>query len=395
MVASRHGAWLGSGTRPPHARSGWLCLCLVWLFVPASVSADFLSANQASPIPDNHYLIGTRVQVDGPVRGDLLAAGGEVRVESRVDGDVMVAGGSVALRGPVGGDVRAAGGEVLVDGAVGGELLAAGGSVTLPADTVIGGRAWLSGGHVEVSGSVRGPLEVTAGSVRLAGRVAGDVDITAQEVEVAPGARVDGRLRYRSAEPARIDPRAQIAGGVERLALPTPDTGPWVRTGVSVLKILSFVGVVLLGVVVLLLLPQASLNAARFTTSAPLKSLLFGFALLVSAPVAALLLMISIIGLPLAFALLAIYVLALMLAWITAALALGDLGARALRRTRPSRYAPWLAFAGGLLLLWLLGYVPIVGGIVRFIALLLGLGAWALYLYPWLAGRASAAAGPV
>jgi cytoskeletal protein CcmA (bactofilin family) len=324
----------------------------------------------------------------------LLAAGGEVRIESRVAGDAMVAGGSVTLHGPVAGDVRAAGGEVLISDNVGGELAAAGGNVSVPAQTVVGGRAWLSGGHVELAGRVRGPLHVMAGSVRLAGAVEGDVEVTAQEVEVAPGARIDGRLRYRSAGPARIDPSAQIAGGVERLTLPKPDTGPWVQTGLSVLKVLFFLGVVLLGLVVLLLLPRPSLDAARTTRSEPLKSLLFGFALLVSVPIAALLLMISIIGLPLAFALLALYALALLLSWITAALALGDLGLRALQPAMPSRHALLLAFAGGLLLLWLLGYVPIVGGIVRFIALLLGLGAWAVYLYRWLGGRAGPTVGP-
>ncbi len=393
MVASRPSAWLGHiGMRPPHARTRVRCLFLISLFVPASLSAKLLpTASNLSP--DNRYLAGARVQVDVPVRGDLLAAGGEVRTESPVEGDAMVAGGSVMLRGPVGGDVRAAGGEVFVNSNVGGELAVAGGRVTVPARTMIGGRAWLSGGHVELAGRVRGPVKLAAGSVRLTGAVGGDVDITAQEVEVGPGARIDGRLRYRSAGPARIDPGAQIVGGVERLALPKPDAGPWVQTGLSALKVLSFLGVVLLGVVVLLLSPQPALNAARTTRSEPLKSLLFGFALLVSVPIAALLLMISIIGLPLAFALLALYTLALLLAWITAALAVGDLGLRALRRAPPPRYVLLLAFAGGLLLLWLLGYVPIVGGIARFIALLLGLGAWAVYLYRWLGGRAGPAVG--
>ncbi len=393
MGASRHGAWLGHSGTPPRATARGPWPCLAWLFLPVSLSADLLpTANPQLPVPDNRYIAGARVQVDAPVRGDLLAAGGEVRVESRIDGDAMVAGGSVSLRGPVRGDVRAAGGEVTVGGEVGGELAAAGGNVSVPARTVIGGRAWLSGGRVELEGDLRGPLKVAAGSVRLAGAVAGDVDITAQEVEVASGARIAGRLRYRSGQAARIDPGAQIAGGVERATIPVPETAPLVQTGFSVLKILSFLGVVLLGVVVLLLLPQASLNAARTARSDPLKCLLFGFALLVSAPIAALLLMITIIGLPLAFALLALYVLALMLAWITAALAMGDLGLRALR-AMPSRHALLLAFAGGLLLLWLLGYVPIVGGIVRFIALLLAFGAWAVYLYRWIDGRAGPAVG--
>lgn len=393
MIASRDGAWLGHpGGWLPRVRACWPCLFLVSLFVPAPLSADSLPATNDRP-SDNRYIAGARVQVDAPVRGDLLAAGGEVRVESRVAGDIMVAGGSVSLRAPVGGDVRAAGGEVIIGGDVGGELAVAGGAVTVPAPTAIGNRAWLSGGHVELEGSVRGPLKVAAGSVRLAGTVAGDVDVTAQSIEVAAGARIDGRLRYRSGEPARIDPGARIVGGVERLALPAPEAGPWVQTGLSVLKVLSFLGVVLLGVVVLLLLPQPSLNAARTTHREPLKSLLFGFALLVSVPIAALLLMVSIIGLPLAFALLALYVLALMLAWITAALALGDLGMRVARRPPPPRWVLLLAFAAGLVLLWLLGYVPIVGGIVRFIALLLGLGAWAVYLYRWLGGRAGPAVG--
>lgn len=393
MGASRHGAWLDPWGNLPRASAGWSRYCLAWLFLPAALSADLLPTGAAqAPVPDNRYIAGARVYVDTPVPGDLLAAGGEVRVESRVAGDAMVAGGRVSLRGPVRGDLRVVGGEVTVEGDVGGELAAAGGSIVVPAQTSIGGRTWLSGGRVELVGGVRGPLRVAAGSVRLVGAVAGDVEITARDIEVAPGARIEGRLRYRSGAPARIDPGAWIAGGVERLAPPTPDTGAWARAGISVLKILFFFGVIALGAVVLLLLPRASLDAARTTVSDPLKSLLFGFALLVSVPIAALLLMISVIGLPLAFALLALYVLALMLAWVTAALAVGDLGLLALRRS-PSRGVLLLAFTAGLLLLWLLGYVPIVGGVVRFIALVLGFGAWAVHLYRWLGGRAQPVAG--
>ena len=102
-----------------------------------------------------------------------------------------------------------------------------------------------------------------------------------------------------------------------------------------------------------------------------------GFVVLVCVPVLIVVLLITIIGIPLALILLPLYVALLFLGWITVALFLGRKGLGLARpaATSASRWPNLLAFLLAVIALWLLGQVPFIGGWVKFVALLLGMGA--------------------
>jgi hypothetical protein len=103
----------------------------------------------------------------------------------------------------------------------------------------------------------------------------------------------------------------------------------------------------------------------------PWGSLLWGLVVLIVTPVALAILAVTIIGIPLALIGVAIYVIEIYLAKIFTALAIGDLAADPLKIS-DNRY---LRLAVGLVIYFALGALPIVGGFVRFVGLLFGLGA--------------------
>jgi len=73
-----------------------------------------------------------------------------------------------------------------------------------------------------------------------------------------------------------------------------------------------------------------------------------------------------------------LYLVLLFLGWVTAALFLAGRGLAALRPGRPvTRGWQLLALLGGLVMLWLLRQIPVVGGLIGFVALLAGIGALA------------------
>jgi hypothetical protein len=121
-----------------------------------------------------------------------------------------------------------------------------------------------------------------------------------------------------------------------------------------------------------------------------MQSLGLGLAILVCVPFVAIVLLITIIGIPLALLLVSLYLLVLFLGWVTTALFLAQRGLQALR---PGRMATrgWqlVALLLGLVALWLLRQIPLVGGLIGFIALLAGVGAltWSAFN-----GRRAAAA---
>jgi hypothetical protein len=345
-------------------------------------------AVRRGPIADDLYVAGREVDVDAEVRGDVIAAGGRVTVGRAVRGDVNAAGGTVRLVGRVADDARVAGGEVTIEAQVADDLVAAGGRVRLAPGASVGGRVRVAGGEVDLAGRAGRDVLAAAGTLRIGGQVAGDVQAAAGDIVVLPGARIAGRFDYWSARPARIDPSARIDGPITQHQ---PEVGERAaraaRQAGTAARIVAFLGLLVAGVVLYLLLPRFTVAAAATIGSDPWKSLGLGFALLVATPVAVVLLLVTVIGIPLGLALLALYFVLLLVGFLMAAFFLSDLGLRAVHwRTPPSGGMRLLFFLAALVVLWLVRLVPFLGGWVLFVALLLGVGAWTVRTYRAWAG---------
>jgi branched-chain amino acid transport system permease protein len=389
------GGLVGLARRVARRRAGAALGCALALALsPASALATEAAGGavvRRGALPDDLYVAGRDVEVDAEVRGDVLAAGGRVRIGRSVTGDVMAAGGEVVVLGRVADDARLAGGTVAVDAVVAGDLIAAGGRVRVGPDAAIGGRARLGGGEVLVAGRLARGLKVAAGTLRIAGAVDGDVDVVADSVEVLPAARISGDLTYRSPAPARIDPSARVAGSVTHHEADWRDRARQARRAAGLAGRLAFwLGLAAAGALFLLLFPRFAVAAARTVASDPGKSLGLGFALLVATPVAALLLLITVVGVPLGLALFALYPVALLAGLLVAVLFLGDSGARLARRPRLATGWRFVTYLLALLGLALVMLVPAVGAVTLALALVTGLGALVLAAYRVYAGRPAA-----
>jgi cytoskeletal protein CcmA (bactofilin family) len=358
-------------------------LALVAGAAPAIGQEAALHLVKSGTFAEDLYLAGARIEFRGEVDGDLAAAARHVSIEGLVRGDVAAAAGSVSVTGRVLDDVRVAGQLVVLAGEIGDGLLAAGEVVRITGPTRVGGSAWILGRRVDVSGQVRRELRVAAVRVRIEGTVEGDVYLAGRDIEILPTARITGSLTYWSGQEARIAPEARIAGRVIQHQPKFFDRAGRVLAVLGVVtRVLVVVNLFVSGVVLFLLFPRFTVAAARTVERRPWASLGTGLAVLVLTPLAALLLALTVIAIPLALALAALYVLALLLGFITAAFALGDLGARIFRRGarqgRRGRVA-WLALA--VLALALVRFVPVAGPLVLLVTLALGVGAWTLRLY--------------
>lgn len=330
-------------------------------------------------VRDDLYVAGGTVSVRGPVDGDVAAAGGTVLLEGPTSGGVLATGGTVRIRGRVGRAVRAAGGTVSVDAAVGTDAVLAGGLVALERGARAGRDVVAAGGTVHLLGEVGRRARLAGGTVFIGGSVGGDVEVDADRVVVLPEARIAGRLRYRSAEPADVRPGAQVRGGVvqETVARPPrvlPGRGrfPWVRWAVEALWLLT------LGVVAQVVLPRASARVSE-ETARPGQSLLAGFVLLVTVPVAVVLLLLTVVGIPLGLFAFGLYAATLYLGQVFTGRWVGEGLLKRILRT--STVSPYAATAVGVLVLVALFTLPWVGWIVRTGAALLGFGAIWLVAY--------------
>jgi cytoskeletal protein CcmA (bactofilin family) len=355
-----------------------LALCLV----AAGCNIQRHDDSVSKQVGADYFGVGGSLNLTDPTAGDAFLAGGRVSTAAEVKGDLVAAGGEVSIGGGIGDDLYAAGGEVQVDAVVTGNARLAGGDVAIGPATVIGGALTASGGRVRFEGNARERLHASGGSVFIDGTVQGDAEVEAEQIEIGPNTRITGKLVAHTSRAPEIPAGAQILGGVEFHAaevghvISDSDAQNLRTVAHGVGSFFWVLGVFVAGTLFMLIFPAYSARAAQWIGQEPLRSLGLGFVILVSLPVLFVLLLITIIGIPLALIVAMLYGLLLFLGWVTAALFVAQKLLGFLRSGAPVTLG-WklLALFLAVLGLWLLGFVPIVGGWIRFAALLLGIGA--------------------
>ena len=359
-----------------------LLIALASVTVPVQVQAqdnkgrDLVTVDLGS----DHFAAGQNVTVAKPVAGDLLAAGREVVLDARIGGDAAAAGGTVRLNGNISDNSYAAGGQVFVNGTISRNARLAGGQVEMAPSSRIEGGASIAAGRARLNGSIGGYLQATGGSLYIDGPVGGDVDAAARQIELGPNARISGKLRYCSRGTLKQDAGAQVLGGIEQLPF---EVGTPRSVGRGIARVAFWfwtVGLMLLVAILLLLLPSFG-NVMAMLESRPGTSALLGFAMLVCIPIASLILLITLIGAPLAFLSMAAYFVLLTVGYLAAAAVVGDVLLKRLRLGKAAT-ARWriAAAIGGIFIIALLGRIPVLGGLIVFVALIMGVGAVGLQM---------------
>lgn len=176
-------------------------------------SGENYTLERDATLEDNLYVAGSAVFIDGTVAGDLLAAGGEVTVNGPVGEDAMLAGGRVSVGTDVGGDVRAVGGEVTLTGSVGGDAALAGGTLRIEASTEVAGDLVVVADVLVVDGVVKGDLMGHVRVLTLNGRVEGDTSLSVREsVALTDTAYIGGNFAYHAPREATRSEQAIVGG---------------------------------------------------------------------------------------------------------------------------------------------------------------------------------------
>ena len=311
---------------------------------------------------------GGTVRIDGRVDGDLVASGGQVIVAGTVTGDMLVGAGSTTISGAVGGDLRAAAGQARIEGRIGEDVALGAGQATVARGAQIGGDLIFGTGRMQMDGTVTGSVLGSTGNYTRGGSVGGSQRVNVQQPE-------------EQQEPTLAD------------------------RAVDALR--RYVSILVVGVLLLWLLPRILRGAADAARGRPLVSLGVGLLGFVAAIVTVVLVVLATVlvavvlgllglgsltgvtvfgGLLVAAIIVFLFVLAVAFAaQATVGLALGRLLLRGEDRSFRSRLG---ALALGVLLVVLVAAIPLVGGWLEALLVLLGLGALLLMARPsrrWLA----------
>jgi hypothetical protein len=283
------------------------------------------------------------------------------------------------VQGIVEGDVTLAGVRITVEAEIAGDLVLAGGSVGIGAATRVARNAFVFADAIAMGGSYAQRVWAVGNEVVLDATSAGDVSVAAARVVVGPNARIGGRLEIWSAEPAEIDPRARIAGGVVQNAGGATNAVEALMGAIgTILRWAYNVALVLAAAGLAAFAPGFLSASAEGIRRHPFAALLWGAALGAGVPVLALFAAITLVGIPFAGSLILGFALALALGYVVSAAFVGSLALRLVRRG-DAPAAGWriAAVLFGLVALAGLSHIPVAGGPVPWAAFAFGLGALA------------------
>jgi len=358
---------------------------ITFLLVPSAQAAILKEGNNVTissdeAINDNYYVGAGSITVDGTINGDIVASGGYVTISGKINGDVIVAGGMVDISGEIRDSLRVAGGNIDLGGKTGGDALVFGGNLDFEKGAQVGKDLVIGVGSANLAGDVKRDIKGGGGNIQLFGDVGRHVKIQAQDLSLSSGATINGDLTYTSPEKANIKGGAEVKGKVtHKFPKRRAAAKPWALfLGSVVWFIFSLLATIVVGIILVVVFPRTTSQVVEAMASSPWLSLGLGFAVLILVPIAATIIAFTLIGMPLSLIIFTIYGLALYFSKIFVGIMAGKIILRSLVKEREVHLI--LCLLLGYTLIALLGNIPLLGFLARFVYLLFGLGAMALAL---------------
>jgi cytoskeletal protein CcmA (bactofilin family) len=329
-------------------------------------------------VDDDLYVAAESIIIDGTINGDLWAAGNTITVNGIVNGSVMAAGRIVNINGDVTHAVRAVAETININGDVGGDVMAGSGKVNIASTTTIGGDLLFGANAASIDGSIEGNIKGNGSEVTISNRVNGNVELEVESLTILSTADIGGDLNYTSEEEADIQSGAQIAGAtthkLPEVKKERTKAFPFVLFFGALGKVMSFLMALVTGLVIIFLAPRRLTSIAEAIGSRPGPSAGWGALIVFVAPLAALLVCFTIIGIPVGLIALALYGIALYLAQIPVGLFIGRWIIGRFRVVEGKAIMVG-ALAIGLAILKLLSLIPYFGFVVGLAVVIFGLGA--------------------
>jgi cytoskeletal protein CcmA (bactofilin family) len=353
--------------------------CTVLALPPAASATEFRrgqspEVGKDETIKGDVYLSGERVRVEGTVDGDVYAAGKDIDIDGHVTGDVISAGRYLRIRGTVDGNVRSCGNTAVISGTLGKNIMWFGDSVTVDSTGKVGGGVTMFGGTLAMDGHLSRDILFFGDEINLNGSVGGGIRQKGHTLIIGANARVQGPIHFEGDKPADVSPSAKLSSPVEFKHM---ERKKEYREGkYYIWQVIFAAAFILFGLVLFALMPKFSEDAVK---SAEHYGAAAGLGVLVmfGVPIAAVIACVTVVGLFIGISTFFLWFASLYFAQVIVGAVVGQwlMG-------RTSELWPMIGrMAVGLVIVRLCTTIPHVGGWVKFVAILWGIGAISLALY--------------
>ena len=310
---------------------------------------------------------------EGEYNSIRLIAGNSVTNKAKIDGLSLGAGNNVTASGEVEYGFYA-GNVININEKVKKDLFVAGNSITIDRDASLGRDVFVAGSSVIINTNIPRDLRAGGESVVLGDvTIGGDAYIDADRITLTEKTVITGTLYYPSnAEIKNID-KASIGNIEVRKVEIDEDDVKHVATGFAVGTFIVFLAAAVISLLIVLgLVPslKEKFDRVKFEFNEIAVTCLIGCGVLIILPVVSIFTVFTGILTPITLVVLALYAICIYLAPLFASYIIGSKLNNALFK----KNGLFLSALMGVLLVRLVGIIPLIGGLVKFLVLIYGLG---------------------
>lgn len=354
-----------------------LCVAMA-MPTPASATefrkGDRITIGKDEVVHSDLYVAGGQIRIGGTIEGDLVIAGGDVEVSGHVEGDMLSTSGQVRMTGQVDGSIRGYAGNITIKGKVGRNVMTFGGDVNIDHDAAIAGSVTTGSGRLSLDGHVGRDLLAFAGQANLSGNIDGSVKIRGGELNIDSSAEIKGPVLFEGNREPQVSPQAKLASPVQFVK---HTRGPdYSNPHYYVWQVIWMAAFILYGLVLYSLMPKFSHEAVKSAEQYGAAAGL-GVLVLFGVPIAACIACVTVVGLFIGVSTLFVWWASVYLAQVIVGTVVGQwlMG-------RTSEFWPVVGrMAVGVVIVRLCTTIPNVGGWVKFVAILWGIGAISLAVF--------------
>ena len=342
--------------------------------------ANFVTVPANETVDDTLFAAGETVSVEGVVNGDLMAVGRTVEVRGTVKGDLLSFSKRTVVSGTVEGRIYLFSESLDLDGQLGHNLYGFAQSLRVNDKGQVGDSIVAAAGEVTLEGDVKRSVDILgSGNTEVSGSVGRDLSMQGASLTLTNTARVGGNLsaRVHELKNVHIADGATIGGKRDIQVQVRHKQSQFTHPRFYFHQALWIAAAMLVGWLGLLLFP-GFFRATTEAVGSGWTSLGLGIGVLAGAPVAMIVVAITLVGIPISLMLLVVYLTGIYLAKVWVGAFLG----RILLKPSGATKGDWvLGLLVGVFILTIAGFIPYLGGLVRFGVVCLGLGAFAAQLY--------------
>lgn len=342
-------------------------------------SGDSIIINENETLNESLVVSGQDIRVQGIINGDVYCAGQTVTVSGTINGDLLCGAQTITVDGVINGNIRAASQTLVIESEVARNILYFGQSLTLQEEASVSGE--LLGGFQTalLNGAVGKEINAGAQQFTINGSAGNNVELELESLTVGPNASIAGDLIYTSPNEADIASQGAITGEIQRKQPPIDrqqaqeEAKEFIGAAWIASKIYSILAFLAIGLLIMLLAPNTTRAITDVMQRQTLATILVGFLILIVTPILIIFLLVTIIGIPIAVILGLLYIILLVVSRIFAGILVGRLLINRFGKPKKNQ-SLFLPTVIGIIALWILFAIPIIGWVASFVAMLWGLG---------------------